>query len=519
MKVAVIGAGLAGSECAFVLANTYGIPVVLFEMKSAAPTPAQDRPDLFAELVCSNSLKSKSRLNPAGVLKDEMAALDSLIVATARAHEVPAGETLAVDREAFSGSITRRLRTHPLIEVRETIVTGISPLLSCGHSETDASDEFSFVVVATGPLTADALAEDLRRITGSDSLYFYDAIAPILDGDTVDMDIAFLANRQSRTVRFDRQRAMRAMATGPAPSADSGEPANLGAGGEEPGEDEEVGHYLNLPFNKEEYYAFVEAVKAGDKVPFHAFEEPRFFNGCQPIEVLAESGPRTLSFGPMKPRGLVNPRTRREPYACVQLRKEKLGDNAYNMVGFQTRLTWTAQRAIFRTIPGLAQAEFHRMGSMHRNTYLVSPRLLAADFTLKAHPKVMLAGQVMGVEGYLESAAMGLWIGHLLGHRMRLGIPLALPPANTSLGALARYTIHADPKTFTPMNIHWGLFDELSEDEMLGYATAPLSRRPDGTLRKIDKSLKRDWLSRRADALFGQWLHAHYKGRFVATLA
>ena len=319
MKVAVIGAGLAGAEAAWTLAHRYQLDVLLFEMKAHTPTPAQSEPHHFAELVCSNSLKSKSRLNPAGLLKQEMKALGSLMITSAEQSEVPAGEALAVDREKFSGFITRALREHPKITIIEKQIHNLNELAEYSVSAT---------IVATGPLTSDPLAECLRELTGSQALYFYDAIAPILDGDTIDYDIAFFANRKSRSA--DR--------TGTA------QPHS---------QEEELGHYLNLPLNRDEYFNFVEELKNGEKVPFHNFEEPKFFNGCQPIEVLAESGPKTLSFGPMKPMGLDDPRTGRRPYAAVQLRREKLGDGAYNMVGFQTRLKWPEQKRIFRCGDGV----------------------------------------------------------------------------------------------------------------------------------------------------------------------
>ncbi|MEY4064486.1 MAG: hypothetical protein RIR26_694 [Pseudomonadota bacterium] len=478
MKVAVIGAGLAGSEVAWTLANSYGLAVTLFEMKSSTPTPAQSEPHHFAELVCSNSLKSKSRLNPAGLLKQEMTTLGSLMMHASRHSEVPAGEALAVDRELFSGHITRELRGHPKISVVEKQVTSIDEL--------DA-EQFSAIVVATGPLTAPALAEDLRRMTGSDSLYFYDAIAPIIDGDSIDTEIAFFANRKTRTAQRDS-----ALKEVQELSSEDGEPA---------------GHYLNLPLNKEEYFAFVDALLAAEKVPYHDFEEPRFFNGCQPIEVLAESGPRTLSFGPMKPMGLDDPRTGRRPYAAVQLRREKLGEASYNMVGFQTRLKWPEQKRIFRMLPGLAQAEFHRMGSMHRNTYLVAPKIVQThDLSLRCRPDVWLAGQISGVEGYVESAAHGLLVGHIIGQKLAQGRTLELPPHDTAMGCLVSHLKDSDPKHYCPMNIHWGLFSELTESFLADKSAAfPEINLPQNK-KKLEKGLKRSLLATRSEELFRSWL-------------
>ena len=448
MKVAVIGAGLAGSECAWVLAEQYGIEVTLFEMKSIKTTAAQIFPHLYAELVCSNSLKSKSRLNPAGNLKEEISKLGSLVIRSARYTEVPAGETLAVDRELFSKTITTKLKSHKNIITKDIIIEKVTDVLRFS--------DFSAVVIATGPLTDNALAADLREITGSEQLYFYDAIAPILNSDTIDQNIIFLANRKSKTHIYEKKKAQEIAVLEGLPPIEDGE---------------EGGDYLNIPLNKEEYFSFVDKILKGEKVPHKQFEEPRYFNGCQPIEVLAESGPRTLSFGPMKPKGLTCPRTGRMPYAVVQLRKEKLGDTAWNMVGFQTRLTWTAQKEILSSLPGLSNVEFFRMGSMHRNTYLVSPSILNEDFSLKANSKLYLAGQIMGVEGYLESASMGVLIAHVIGNKLIKNKQLKIPPANTSLGSLARYCLYGEAKHFTPMNIHWGLFNELTEADIKKYTT------------------------------------------------
>ena len=477
MKVAVIGAGLAGSEAAWTLANTYQLDVLLIEMKSSTPTPAQSEPHHFAELVCSNSLKSKSRLNPAGLLKTEMDALGSITMKASRQSEVPAGEALAVDRELFSGFITATLRAHPKITVIEKQIQSLGELSEFGVAAT---------VIATGPLTASGLAENLRTVTGSDALYFYDAIAPIVDGETIDYDVAFFANRKTRTTQNDV-------------SLQSSEENN-------DENSQETGHYLNLPLNKEEYFAFVEELKAGEKVPYHNFEEPRFFNGCQPIEVLAESGPKTLSFGPMKPMGLDDPRTGRRPYAAVQLRREKIGDGAYNMVGFQTRLKWPDQKRIFRLLPGMANAEFHRMGSMHRNTYLISPKLInKIDLSLQSLPGVWLAGQISGVEGYVESAAMGLLIGHVIGQKLTRESVLELPPVDTSLGCLVAHLRDSEAKHFSPMNIHWGLFSEMSSE----FLDAQEKLSPELALarnrKKLDKSLKRSMLAIRAEELFASW--------------
>ena len=390
-----------------------------------------------------------------------------------------------------------------------------------------AHDCYDAVVIATGPLTEQKLSEDLIQLTNSKDLYFYDAIAPIIDGETIDYNIAFKANRKTKTHHYEKKlREKKSMETAasagvyPVDSPDQVNSVNqmvspqedtvnssvvppLNNVGELILEAEEEGDYLNLPLNKEEYEAFVQKVVAGDKIPHHAFEEPRYFNGCQPIEVLAERGEKTLAFGPMKARGLDDPRTGRWPYAVVQLRKENLGDTAWSMVGFQSRLTWTAQKEIFKTIPGLKNAEFFRMGSMHRNTYMVSPNILSNDFSFKVNSRLYLAGQVMGVEGYLESAAMGLFIGHCIGQKLVNNKVLSLPPPNTSLGALAHYCLHAEAKFFSPMNIHWGLFSDLTAEEIEKFGQ---NKNINPKQKKLEKSVKRELMACRSEFLFEKWL-------------
>ena len=354
-RVTVIGGGLAGSECAWQLARR-GVPVTLREMKPERRSPAH-KTDAFAELVCSNSLRSDNPESAIGLLHQELRALSSLILGSADAHRVPAGDALAVERDAFSASVTRAVHGAPGVEV----VAG----------EVDRLPEGP-VVVATGPLTSDALTRELERYVG-EKLYFYDSIAPIVSGDSIDMDIAFRASR-------------------------------YGKGG---GDD-----YINLPLTEEQYARFIAEVKAGQKLQPHAFEEPRYFEGCLPIEVMVERGDQTLAFGPMKPVGLVDPRTGQESHAVVQLRMEDKGGTSWNMVGFQTRLTWGEQKRIFtQCIPGLAQAEFLRMGQIHRNTFIDAPRLLGRDLSLKAEPRLFFAGQINGTTGYEEAAAQGLVAG------------------------------------------------------------------------------------------------------------
>lgn len=467
MSIVIVGAGLAGCECAWTLAETYQQKVYLLDMKPGRMTEAQTEANVLAELVCSNSLKSTSRLNPAGLLKTEMHALGSLLITTAQATAVPAGETLAVDRLRFSQQVSECIRSHPRIKVVEREVDNLSALKT----------EFaaSALVIATGPLTTTALTQTLMEITGGTSGYFYDAIAPIINGESIDYSQVFWQNRETRAQGFARRQGI----TDPTPV--------------------DGGDYLNIPLNKDEYFAFVDLLGKAERVPFHEFEEARFFSGCQPIEALVDSGPKTLSFGPMKPRGLTNPHTGRMPYAAIQLRRETLGDQAFNMVGFQTRLTWPEQRRVFRTLPGLQQVEFFRMGSLHRNTYFVGPAVLQQDFSLRAQPSIFLAGQIVGVEGYIESMATGLWVGHVLGRRAT-HCTIEPPPHQTALGALLRYALASDPKHFSPMNIHWGLFDALSEEDM--EELAPDTPRN----RKIDKSLKRHILACRADKRFAHWM-------------
>ncbi|MCK8496790.1 MULTISPECIES: methylenetetrahydrofolate--tRNA-(uracil(54)-C(5))-methyltransferase (FADH(2)-oxidizing) TrmFO [Myxococcus] len=408
-RVTVIGGGLAGTECAYQLARR-GVPVVLREMKPHKRSPAH-KSDSLAELVCSNSLRSDNPESAIGLLHAELRDLGSLVLSSADAHRVPAGDALAVEREGFSQAITQALRSSGGVE----LVAG----------EVETLPEEGPVVVATGPLTSDALTRELERHVGQ-KLYFYDSIAPILSADSIDLTVAF---RQSR----------------------------YGKGG---GDD-----YLNLPMNREEYYRFIAELKAGQKVVPHSFEEPKYFEGCLPIEVMAERGDDTLAYGPMKPVGLRDPRTGREPHAVVQLRMEDRAGTAWNMVGFQTRLTWGEQKRIFTTcIPGLQNADFLRMGQIHRNTFIDSPRLLSSDLSLKSEPRVFFAGQVSGVEGYVESAACGYLVALAL-HARLSGKPWVPPPATTALGALFRHvTGEAHPPDYPhqPSNIIFGLFPPLT---------------------------------------------------------
>jgi methylenetetrahydrofolate--tRNA-(uracil-5-)-methyltransferase len=405
LRVHIVGAGLAGSEAAYFLAEK-GISVVLHEMRPKKMTEAHQT-DRFAELVCSNSLKSQVPHSAPGILKSEMRQLGSLILRCASEATVPGGDALAVDRDLFAQGVTQAVCSHPNITVQFEEV--FEPF----------RDEIT--LFATGPLTSDGLGSWLAKSTQMDDLYFYDAIAPIIETSSIDLDSAFLANR------YDK-------------------------GGEEA--------YLNCPLSESEYQAFIDALMIAEKVPPKPFEKEKFFQGCQPIEAIANTGRESLRFGPMKPVGLVDPKTGKRPYAVVQLRPENRAKTAYNLVGFQTKLKYGEQSKVFRLIPALRNAEFLRLGSIHRNTYVCSPKVLHPDLSLRGHPKVYLAGQITGVEGYLESAACGL-LSALFIYQRLLNQPHQSPPANTALGALLRQITGSDPKHFEPSNIHFGLFDPL----------------------------------------------------------
>jgi methylenetetrahydrofolate--tRNA-(uracil-5-)-methyltransferase len=416
--VHVIGGGLAGSEAAWQIANG-GVPVVLHEMRPVRGTDAHQT-DQLAELVCSNSFRADDWTgNAVGLLHAEMRRLDSLILACADAHQVPAGGALAVDREGFAEAVTRRLLDHPNVTLAREEIAGLPPA------------DWDSVVVATGPLTSPALADAILTLTGEDQLSFFDAIAPIVNFESVDMDVAW---RQSR---YDKE----------------------GPGGE-------AAAYINCPMDKAQYEAFIDALLAGPKTEFKAWENVPYFDGCLPIEVMAERGRETLRHGPMKPVGLTNAHKPDEKaYAVVQLRQDNALGTLWNMVGFQTKLKHGAQTEIFRMIPGLEKAVFARLGGLHRNTFLNSPRLLDAQLRLKAEPRLRFAGQVTGVEGYVESAAVGLLAGRFAAAE-RLGQPLTPPPATTALGALIGHItgghLEGGKGSFQPMNINYGLIPPLA---------------------------------------------------------
>ena len=413
----VIGGGLAGSEAAWQIARA-GVPVILHEMRGVPGVKTDaHHTDGLAELVCSNSFRSDDwEYNAVGLLHAEMRRLDSVIMACGDAHQVPAGGALAVDREGFSAAVTARLEAHPLITVVREEIGGLPPA------------DWDSVIVATGPLTSPALADAILELTGEESLSFFDAIAPIVHADTINFDIAW---RQSR---YDK----------------------AGPGGD-------AAAYVNCPMTRDQYEAFIDALLSGPKAEFKDWEHVPYFDGCLPIEVMAERGRETLRHGPMKPVGLTDPRNPTvKPHAIVQLRQDNALGTLFNMVGFQTKLKHGAQAEVFRMIPGLENAQFARLGGLHRNTFLNSPKLLDRQLRLKAMPRLRFAGQVTGVEGYVESAAMGLVTGRLAAAE-RLGSPSEAPPADTALGALVEHITggHLDGAKFQPMNVNYGLLPPL----------------------------------------------------------
>jgi methylenetetrahydrofolate--tRNA-(uracil-5-)-methyltransferase len=401
----IIGGGLAGSEAAW-QAATRGLRVLLYEMRPVRQTPAHQTAWL-AELVCSNSLKSAALDTAPGLLKEELRRVGSLALRMADAARIPAGSALAVDREQFARSISEAISSHAAITLARQEVRDLPPDLP--------------TIIATGPLTSEVLAEQIRRLSGESDLYFHDAISPIVDAQTINYEQAFFASRH----------------------------------GEGDAQD-----YLNCPFTREEYLAFHQALTQATVVPFHAFEEPRYFEGCLPIEEIASRGPETLAYGPMRPVGLVDARGRRDFYAVAQLRREDQMGSAFNLVGFQTKMTYPEQKRVFRLIPGLERAEFLRFGSLHRNTYINSPKLLRDTLQFRTRDDLFFAGQITGVEGYTESIATGLLAG-LNAVRLIHGSDLLVPPPSTALGALVRYIAHATAQPFQPMNINFGLLPEL----------------------------------------------------------
>ncbi len=498
--VHVVGGGLAGSEAAWALANA-GVPVVLHEMRPVVKTDAHQT-EKFAELVCSNSFRSDDwRGNAVGLLHQEMRRVGSLVMASAEPAQVPAGSALAVDRDVFSDAVTAALLAHPLVSVERGEVRSLDALLSSpargGGVMSEANDgggrdsnaqlpptsraardplpphageDQESVIFCTGPLTSPSLADSIRNLTGEDSLAFFDAIAPIVHADSIDFDVAW---KQSR---YDKE----------------------GPGGDKAA-------YVNCPMDEAQYVAFINALDAGAKTEFREWEKSTpYFEGCLPIEVMAERGPETLRFGPMKPVGLMDPRVGKRPHAVVQLRQDNKLGTLFNIVGFQTKLKYGAQEEIFRMIPGLQNARFARLGGIHRNTFLNSPKLLDGTLRLRAEPRVRFAGQVTGVEGYVESAAMGMMAGRFAAAE-RLGRAIEPPPATTAFGALIAHVtgghIGDGKGSFQPMNVNFGLFPEI---------TAP-THGPDGKkLKGEDRSrAKKLALAERALGDLDGWLERH----------
>jgi len=451
MPVRIIGGGLAGSEAAWQAAS-HGVDVILHEMRPVRPT-AVHKTDRLAELVCSNSFRGDKLDNAVGLLKEEMRRLGSLVMRAAESSRVPAGAALAVDRERFAEEITRAIGSHPRITLeREEIV------------EIPSSSDREPVIVATGPLTSEALSADIARLVGGEHLYFYDAISPIVLAESIDMSRVFRASRWDRNVR--------------------------GAGCEVQGAacaDDGEGDYLNCPLTAGEYGRFHDAVVHAESATVHDFDREKFFEGCLPIEVMASRGRDTLRFGPMKPVGLVDPRTGRPPYAAVQLRQDNLAGDHYSLVGFQTQLKWGEQARVLRLIPGLETAEFVRFGMVHRNTYVNGPLVLHETWQVRRRPSLFFAGQMSGVEGYVESAASGLLAG-LNAARLANGKPPRTPPRTTAIGALAYYASHANPAHYDPSNVTFGIM-------------APLERAPK------NKLARKMAISERALRDLEAWMH------------
>lgn len=445
----IIGAGMAGSEAAWQIAQA-GVPVILHEMRPVKKTDAHSTEN-FAELVCSNSFRSDDwEYNAVGLLHEEMRRSGSLIMEAADVHKVPAGSALAVDRDHFSAMVTERLKSHPLVTIERGEIDGIPPA------------DWDNVIIATGPLTSAALTDSIRGLTNEEHLAFFDAIAPIVFKESIDFDKAWYQSR------YDKP----------------------GPGGT--GKD-----YINCPMEKDEYYAFVDALIAGDKTEFKEWEKNTpYFEGCLPIEVMAERGKDTLRFGPMKPVGLKDPRAERRPWAVIQLRQDNALGTLYNIVGFQTKLKYGEQQRIFKMIPGLENAEFARLGGIHRNTFINSPKLLDSVLRLKSQPRLRFAGQITGCEGYVESAAVGLMAGRFAAADA-LGKSISPPPATTSMGALLNHiTTGADAETFQPMNVNFGLFPPIDETPFLNGR------------KKIDSRERKKLHSTRALQDFDQWITA-----------
>jgi len=441
MSIHILGGGLAGSEAAWQIAEA-GLTAVLHEMRPVRPTAAHQT-DRLAELVCSNSLKSEQEDSAPWLLKQELRRLGSLVLRAAAQARVPGGQALTVDRDVFSAEVTRAIAAHPRIEIRREEVREIP--------------EAATAIIATGPLTSDALAEDIARVTGAGRLFFYDSISPIVEADSVDQTIAFRASRYDKSL-------------------------------------DGTADYLNCPFDRPQYEAFVDALLAAEAVSSHVEQDVPYFEACLPIEELARRGRDTLRFGPMKPMGLVDPRTGRRPWAAVQLRQENLRADSFNLVGFQNHLKFGEQARILRMIPGLERAEFIRFGQIHRNTYINAPALLTPTLQLRARPEILFAGQISGVEGYVEAIATGLMAGLHAAELASGGQPVPFP-RETALGSLCHYISGADPRNYQPANITFDLLPQLDESTRLRL--------------RHDKRARHAEVCRRAVEAMDQHLHAH----------
>jgi methylenetetrahydrofolate--tRNA-(uracil-5-)-methyltransferase len=463
----IIGGGLAGCEAAWQAARA-GQDVTLHEMRPARPTQVHKSGDL-AELVCSNSFRGDKLDNAVGLIKEEMRRLDSLVMAAAEVARVPAGAALAVDRQVFSREVAARLATESRITVTRDEVTAVPP-----------PTPGEVTIIATGPLTSEALSHAVQAFVGEEHLAFYDAISPIVLADSIDLDVVFRQSRWGRSLRRDAGTPSVATAVETAPSA--------GGAAVACGVDDGEGDYLNCPFTKAEYAAFYDALVAAESATIHDFDAATFFEGCLPIEVMAHRGRDTLRFGPMKPVGLEDPRTGRRPYAAVQLRQDTLAGDHFSLVGFQTQLKWGEQARVLRMIPGLGRAEFVRFGMVHRNTFINGPKVLRPTWQTKARDDLFFAGQISGVEGYVESAASGLIAGRNAA-RVAQGLAPLVAPRTTAIGALAHYASHADPRHYQPSNITFGIMPPLDDPPR-------------------DKAARKARLADRALADLAAWLHS-----------
>jgi methylenetetrahydrofolate--tRNA-(uracil-5-)-methyltransferase len=465
LKIHIIGGGLAGSEAAWQAASA-GVPVVLHEMRPVRQTSVH-KTDRLSELVCSNSFRGDKLDNAVGLLKEEMRRLGSLVMRAADASRVPAGAALAVDRERFSEAVTDAIHGHPLITVAREEVTSIP------------TDPAMYpLIIATGPLTSDSLSADVAALVGAEHLYFYDAISPIVLAESLDMSKVFRASRWGRSLRGRGDAGASVVTPVVACGIDDGE-----------------GDYLNCPLTEVEYARFYDALVAAESATVHDLDKEKFFEGCLPIEVMAHRGRDTLRFGPMKPVGLVDPRTGRVPYAAVQLRQDNLAGDHFSLVGFQTQLKWGEQARVLKLIPGLEQAEFVRFGMVHRNTYINGPRVLRETWQTRKRSDLLFAGQISGVEGYVESAASGLIAGRNAAALVR-GEEPRVPPRTTAIGALAYYVSHADPHGYQPTNITFGIMPP-----------------PDATSgRRLKKEERKTATSTRALAALDEWIEQYAVG-------